>query len=58
MYNDHREHGRKHANGRKHWDIFIILVLMKKLNERTILDYENKLANVKENQKLDYFLDY
>lgn len=31
---------------------------MRKLNQRTIIDYESKLSDVKKNQTLAYFLKY
>lgn len=40
------------------WDVLLIQIIMRKLNEKTILDYESKLANVKKNQTLSYFLKY
>lgn len=42
----------------QNWDILIVHILLKKLNEKTIMDYESKLENVKEVQTLDYFFKY
>lgn len=42
----------------KNWDVLLIQILMRKLNKKTILDYESKLMNVKKNQTLTYFLKY
>lgn len=40
------------------WDVLLIQVLMRKLDKKTIIDYESKLENVKENQTLESFLKY
>lgn len=42
----------------KNWDPLIVHILMKKLNKMTILEYESKLANVRELQTLPEFLKY
>lgn len=40
------------------WDVLLIQILMRKLNQKTIMDYESKLSDVKKNQTLAYFLKY
>lgn len=40
------------------WDTLLIHVLLKKLDSKTIMDYEGKLADVKDVQTLKYFLNY
>lgn len=42
----------------KNWDALLIHILLKKLDSKTIVDYEGKLNNVKEPQKLNEFLEY
>lgn len=42
----------------KNWAALLIHILLKKLDSTTIVDYEGKLANVKEPQKLEEFLEY
>lgn len=42
----------------ENWDVLLIQILMRKLSEKTIMDYECKLANVKKTQTLAYFLQY
>lgn len=42
----------------ENWDPIIVHILMKKLNKTTILEYESKLANVRELQTLPEFLNY
>lgn len=42
----------------KDWDPLVVHILLKKLNKDTILDYESKLVNVRELQKLSEFLKY
>lgn len=42
----------------ENWDYLLVHILMKKLDPVTIVDYEGKLADVKEPQKLKDFLSY
>lgn len=42
----------------QNWDVLLVQILMRKLDRKTIIDYENKLVNVKQNQTLTYFLKY
>lgn len=42
----------------KNWDKLLVQILMKKLDPKTIMDYEQKLNNVKELKSLKYFLSY
>lgn len=42
----------------KNWDSLLVHILLKKLDSKTIVDYETQLKNVKEPQKLNDFLGY
>lgn len=42
----------------KNWDVLLIQILMRKLDKKTIIDYESKLESVKKNQTLEFFLNF
>lgn len=42
----------------ENWDVLVIQIVTRKLNQKTILDYESNLENVKEVQNVRDFLKY